>query len=508
MRSVIVATGEGVGIAPLTERMPVGMLPLLDRPLLQHQVEYLVSQGIKQFDFVLHHWPEKIEQYFGDGQRWGCQITYHLARDPERPYWTLKTFDWATLDAEPFLLCHGDRFVPFAPLPSDASEDRRLPRLYSFPSPAFNGTVRGRWTGWAILNMRHLSDVPKDADERALVEQLSRCEGTTWIEVKDTLCYRSFADILDSHRVVLDKQFSGLLLSGREADPNIWLSRNVMLHPTVQVFAPVYIGQNCAIEAGVKLGPHAVIGSDSVLDSRCTVTNSVILPGSYVGEALELNDVIIDKNRLINARVGAAVLIADDFILGSMSESRILPGLQALVSRLSAALLVVALAPLFLLVAIWLKCTRRGPLVGYVPYVRLPADSEDSTWQRARMPTYAKVESITPEIPCSVGGFLLRFLPALINIVWGELSFVGVPPRDESAIKSLPPDWQSLYLKSKTGIVTESAVRYFTDPTEEERYAAEAYYAVTAGWKYDLQLLFRYFYRMLLGVRPPRDEHV
>src|SRR5262249_54053165 len=155
--------------------------------------------------------------------------------------------------------------------------------------------------------------------EAGLYDHLLQSGVACW-EIPPPLAGRNFGELLASPHAVLAKMVSGLLLGCQEADPGVWLSRNVRLHPPVQFFPPAFIRGDCDIGPGVRLGPDAVLGKDCVLDGHCTVTNSVVFPGSYVGEGLELADVIVDKNRLISVRLGGAVAVSDNFILGSMSE--------------------------------------------------------------------------------------------------------------------------------------------------------------------------------------------
>src|SRR5262245_10927483 len=110
MRAVIVATGDNPALTPMNERYPAPLLPLLDRPFLQHAVELLASQKIERFDFILCHLPEKVEEHLGDGTRWGSRFTFHLARDLIRPYRRLKTMAFEGNEA--FLLGHADRLPP------------------------------------------------------------------------------------------------------------------------------------------------------------------------------------------------------------------------------------------------------------------------------------------------------------------------------------------------------------------------------------------------------------
>ena len=67
MRAVLIATGEWRDAAALAEWYPVPLVPLHDRPLIQHIVEFFARQGIRQYDIVLSHQPEKIEHHLEDG---------------------------------------------------------------------------------------------------------------------------------------------------------------------------------------------------------------------------------------------------------------------------------------------------------------------------------------------------------------------------------------------------------------------------------------------------------
>jgi NDP-sugar pyrophosphorylase family protein/lipopolysaccharide/colanic/teichoic acid biosynthesis glycosyltransferase len=510
MRAVIIATGDSPEIKPLDDRHPVPLLPLVDRPFIQHVVEFFAGQGATRFDFVLSHLPEKIEHQLGDGARWGSRFTFHLARDPRCPYRVLKALDWSGDDA-PLLFGHADR-LPLVPLGEAAARPAK-PVLFCWPGTRRvaadpSSGPRRLWTGWALLAPEHLTTLPADADEDGLRQHLvkaSRGE-PAWFEVPPPLAVRTFEEVLASHRAVLGKTAPGLLLSCREAEPGVWLSRNVQLHPSVRFFPPVFVGENCDIGPGVQLGPYAAVGSDSVLDAHCTVTNSVIFSGSYVGEGLALADVIVDKNRLVNVRLGGAVVLSEDFILGSLSERHLARWLTGMLSRAAAVTALLAAAPVLLATALYLKLFRGGPVVYRKEAIRLPAGEEDD-WK-----TFT-VWSFSPpgEGPGAWGrdldtfrGLLLRFLPALVSAVRGDLALVGLPPRSPEEVRRLSPDWRTLYLSTKAGIVTEASVRSPADLSEDEVYAADAFYVVTAGWRYDLKLLARYLSRCLLGPLLPR----
>jgi lipopolysaccharide/colanic/teichoic acid biosynthesis glycosyltransferase len=608
MRAIIMAMGEAPGIAPMNERYPGPLLPLVDRPFVQHVVEYLADQGVRHCHFVLSHLPRKIEDHLGDGRRWGLTFTFHLLRDHTRPYRILRVIDLGKDDRQPLLLGHADRLPALALTEAGSAIQAASGQPVLFANKDTAPSGERCWTGWAVISPEHLANVPSDANEDAFLAHLVKCAGGTpaWFDVPALLDMSRFDRILEAHQAALDprlqlvvaegpdkgriyplpqegsvrvgtaplaevrltdstvaadcceiqvkdarvtvvrppgngkllvngeevtddartsgdvlrvggtqlrlepsQRFAGLVVGGREIEAGVWLGRNVVLHSTARVYPPVYIGENCTIGPGVTLGPNAVVGSDCMLDEKCIVSNSIIFPGSYVGEGVEVVDSLVDKNRLVIARLGHEVVIREDFILGSMTKRHMRPLIGRALAWLLALFLLVLTAPLLLGTALWLKLTRPGPVWHRRRVVRLPVPDDGRPWRDYLFwsflpPPTEEGETAGDVVPRSVRGVLLGFLPALINVVRRDLNLVGLPPRSRKAIQGLSEDWQKLYLQAKAGIVTEASARFASVPTVEEAYIAEAFYVVSSGLKYDLRLLTRYLARSLFGALIPR----
>jgi len=73
---VILAAGKGTRIAPFSEHFPKPMLPVLGKPLIQHQVECLRDLGVKRVLIVIGHLGYEIVRGLGDGSRFGVTIEY------------------------------------------------------------------------------------------------------------------------------------------------------------------------------------------------------------------------------------------------------------------------------------------------------------------------------------------------------------------------------------------------------------------------------------------------
>ncbi len=76
MKALILSAGKGTRLGALTTTMPKPMLPINGEPLLAHTVAWLRGHGITQIAMNLHHAPEVIPNYFGDGRAFGVSITY------------------------------------------------------------------------------------------------------------------------------------------------------------------------------------------------------------------------------------------------------------------------------------------------------------------------------------------------------------------------------------------------------------------------------------------------
>lgn len=106
-QAFILAGGHGLKMRPFTYEMPKSMIPIHNRPLLEHTIELLRNNNIRDIYIAIDYLGGKIKEYFGDGAKFGVKITYVESKKP------LGTAG-ALLDAKkhlnhsPFLLIHGD----------------------------------------------------------------------------------------------------------------------------------------------------------------------------------------------------------------------------------------------------------------------------------------------------------------------------------------------------------------------------------------------------------------
>lgn len=77
-QAVILAGGRGERMRPLTDIRPKPMIEVCGKPFLEHQIELLRAQGFKKILLLLGYLPEIVQNYFGDGRKWGIEIEYSV----------------------------------------------------------------------------------------------------------------------------------------------------------------------------------------------------------------------------------------------------------------------------------------------------------------------------------------------------------------------------------------------------------------------------------------------
>lgn len=73
---VIMAGGKGLRLLPLTSHCPKPMVEINGKPILEWMLQRFVAQGFHRFYIAINYLGHMIEEHFGDGEAWGCSITY------------------------------------------------------------------------------------------------------------------------------------------------------------------------------------------------------------------------------------------------------------------------------------------------------------------------------------------------------------------------------------------------------------------------------------------------
>lgn len=110
MKAVVLAAGKGTRLRPLTDDLPKVMIPINGKPVLEYHIIQLAKAGVSDFFINLHYLPEKIKEYFGDGNKWDVKITYSRERTllgTGGAVYKLKN----KLEGSPFIVIYGDNYL-------------------------------------------------------------------------------------------------------------------------------------------------------------------------------------------------------------------------------------------------------------------------------------------------------------------------------------------------------------------------------------------------------------
>jgi len=111
VKAVILAGGLGTRLQPHTTFLPKPMLPLGEKPILEHIINWTKKSGIKSFVLCVSYLRKTIEDYFEDGEKFGIKIEYAISNKSLATAGQLKTAEKFIGDT--FVCMYGDSIFDF-----------------------------------------------------------------------------------------------------------------------------------------------------------------------------------------------------------------------------------------------------------------------------------------------------------------------------------------------------------------------------------------------------------
>ena len=332
VKAVIMAGGFGTRLRPLTNSVPKPMIPMANKPMMEHIVALLRHHGFEDLVTLLYFQPEVIERYFGDGSELGVKMAHVTATEDYGTAGAVKNAQSYLNDT--FLIISGDVLTDFDlaqavkfhkdrgalvtivlarvenPLQYGViitAEDGRITHFLEKPSwsELFSDTVN---TGIYILEPDVLQLVPagKEFDfSRDLFPMLLK-EGRApygyvatgyWRDVGDLIEYRlANQDILAG---MVKVKLPGKLVEG--LDKPIWLGEGSRVDFTAALKGGVLVGRNTHVGPNVHIS-RSIIGDNCVIEEGASITGSVLWNNVFVGTRAVLNENIVGRGSEIKAR--------------------------------------------------------------------------------------------------------------------------------------------------------------------------------------------------------------
>ncbi len=340
------AGGEGTRLRPLTSNIPKPMMPLANKPMMEHIVRLLRQHGFTDIVVTLAFLPQAIRTYFGDGSEFGVRMRYATE---EMPLGTAGSVRNAMdeLD-ERFLVISGDVLtdidltalvdyhdqqkavatiglkrvedpVEFGIVITQ--EDGAVERFLEKPTwgQVFSDTIN---TGIYVLEPGIFDFIaegkPVDFSSDvfpALLDAGHAVYGKVldgyWEDVGTLDAYSQ------AHQDVLDGRVE-VTIDGFRLGEGIWLGEGAEVDPAARVDGPAIIGDYCRIEAGAHLRSYTVLGANVLVAPDAYLEHVVIHDNSYVGPSVRLRGCIIGRSADLRrgARCEEGVVLGDECFVG------------------------------------------------------------------------------------------------------------------------------------------------------------------------------------------------
>lgn len=347
MKGIILHGGYGTRLGPLTFSRPKQLLPIANKPMSQYALDDLRNAGITEIAIVIGDvYPEKVKEFYGDGSKFGVNITYIFQDKPLGISHAIKLCE-EFIGEEKFIVYLGDNIMrknlKNLSTSFENSTDDSMILLSKVDEPSRFGIAE-----FENNKISKIIEKPKQSNSNLavigiyffnkkifrIIEKLK----PSWrgeLEVTDALqlslenghsvLFETVTgwwkdtgtpeDILDANKLILETLGTDELINSEQlSDRKISIGKNTKIDANTEIIEPVIIGDNCTIE-NTKIGPYVSIGNN-VSISGGKINNSIIMDDCIltIKNSIE-NSIIANNSEIIETKN-----LSHQFLLGEKNK--------------------------------------------------------------------------------------------------------------------------------------------------------------------------------------------
>lgn len=337
MKAVILAAGEGTRMRPLTAARPKVMLPIANKPMMEHSVDAAIQAGIRDFVIITGYREDSIKDYFGDGSGKGISIEY-VHQDSQLGTANAIGYAKGYVDGR-FVVLNGDMLISSEHIRHLVSTDKdAVITVKEVDDPSHFGVIEkdGDRVVRIIEKPQHPPSKLANAGiylfTEAVFDFISKTQLSPRgeLEITDSLqmmidagCNVGYAvldsdwidigrpwDLLDANMVLLKNVKSkceGTVEPYATLHGEVTVGRGTIIRNGSYIIGPVVIGDDCDIGPNCFIRAATAIGNNVHIGNAVEVKNSIIMDGTKIGHLSYLGDSVIG----LKCNFGAGTKVAN-----------------------------------------------------------------------------------------------------------------------------------------------------------------------------------------------------
>ncbi len=485
MKQVLIHTSDA-GYGPLGRSVPPALIPLLNKPLAQHQIEQGYACGIRDMYLIASTGLNEVNAYYGDGSRFGVRLGVLIGSSNGDECRSLLKHRF--LFDSRFVLVSGFRLGELK-LKNTLRRHRESGNVVSLICSSDNEDIIA-----AIIEPEAEGLIEKLSGsllEALLAEVSNETSRTGVIRTKsESVSGYGLKSIMEINRRLLRNPLSFTHNQYFEEGHGFFIGRGTFIHPSARINRPVMIGSYCQIMNGAEVGPNVVLGDNSLIAGKAHVSEALIMENSYIGKMTHIENCIVAQNLIFDPETEERTYISDAFLLGRLDRNVFGEMAENVFNRGIALGALVTLAPLGLASSL-LSLKKYGKHI-----------DEREVVGRGNAETVKDIEYLPRfKLVCFPGSDLpLPWWPRLVNVVRGDMTLVGPRPFTPERASRMSDEWQLGRFSSAPGL---TGVASFSDD-ESEKDVAESLYVRKKSIRLDAKILLARLARPLIGKKLAR----
>jgi UDP-N-acetylglucosamine diphosphorylase/glucosamine-1-phosphate N-acetyltransferase len=334
-KAVILAAGEGSRLRPLTSSRPKVMLPICNKPILEHLLLNLQKAGINDFYFIVGYHDEQIREYFGDGAKFGVTIQYFNQRVQLGTADALRLVS-GIVDGT-FLVANGDVILFSDDIRRVTGNTGNTLSVIELTDVSEMGVIEvdeghvARVYEKVLNPPSHLANAGLYLFTQDIFEAIEKTDRSVRGEYEIT---DSIQIMIDSGKTVSFQVISrwpeldypwDLITANEKMMPlmeprclgeieesttikgSVSVGKGTIIRSGSYIIGPVIIGQNCDIGPNCFIKGSTAIGDNCHIGAAVEINNSIIMSGSKIPHLNYVADSVIGTN----CNLGAGTKIAN-----------------------------------------------------------------------------------------------------------------------------------------------------------------------------------------------------